>query len=484
MSSSSLGPVLGVVLLVAALAASVVVGLRAARRGGEATTDDFVLARDSQPAGRLAWSFLASGLGAWILFAPPELGALLGAQAVVAYAVAAAAPFLVLAVVGPVVRRVLPGGSGLTELVAVRFGPAAGRVVAAVSVLYMGVFVAAELVAVGGLGSLLAGIPPAATVLAVVAATLAYTAIGGLRASLATDRWQGAAIVVLLGVVAAAVLSSIADPVTGARGRGLLDVDRPGLEVAATLLVAVTAANLFHHGYWQRVWAAADDRALRRGALAGAALTVPVVLVAGGAGVLAAATGVVEVPALSLFTLTAGLPTWVVAGVLVLGVVLVASSVDTIENGLAAIVVAERPSTSLSRARLATVLVVAPAVATSLVVDSVLRLFLVADLLAAVLVAPALLALWRRTTTAGVVAGAVAGLAGTLVGGGVVAGGAGGALLAATFPGSVPTLPPFLGALVGGGLGTVAVSLVTARGRALPPVADLVAERLAARATS
>jgi solute:Na+ symporter, SSS family len=483
MSSPSLGPVVGTILLVAALAGSVVVGLRAARRGGEATTDDFVLARDSQPAGRLAWSFLASGLGAWILFAPPELGALLGAQAVVAYAVAAAAPFLVLAVVGPLLRRVLPGGRGLTELVAVRFGPVAGRTVAAVSVLYMGVFVAAELVAVGGLGLLLAGIPPAATVVTVAAATLVYTAVGGLRASLATDRWQGGAVVVLLGVVAVAVLADVADPVARARGGGLLAVDRPGLEVAATLLVAVTAANLFHHGYWQRVWAAADDRALRRGALAGAALTVPVVLVAGGAGVVAAATGAVEVPALSLFTLTAGLPTVVVAGVLALGVVLVASSVDTIENGLVAIVVAERPTTPLRHARLATVLVMVPAVAASLVVDSVLRLFLVADLLAAVLVVPALLALWRRTTTAGVVAGALGGVAGSLLGGAAV-GGASGALLAVTFPGSVPTLPPFAGALVGGGVATVVVSLVTARGRALPPVGDLVAARLAARSST
>jgi solute:Na+ symporter, SSS family len=449
-----------ILLLVVVLASFVAIGVRA-RGPGRAGVDDYLVARGSQGPGALGLSFLASGLGAWILFAPPELGVLLGFDAVVGYALAAAAPFVVLAYVGPRVRGLVPSGSGLTEFVRLRFGPAAGTVIALVSLLYMGVFVAAELVAVGGLVELIGGVPRQVTVLAVVVATLVYTTYGGLRASLRTDRWQGWLVVVLLGVAATAAVTSVDAPAGAVRDSGLLGVDRGGASTALTLIIALTAANLLHHGYWQRVWAARDDAALRRGALLGAAITVPVMLVAGGLGVLAASTGAVEVPALAIFSLTGQLPTWLIGGVLVLGIALVASSIDTLENGLAALLATERPGLGLRGARVLTVAVITPAVAVSLVADSVLQLFLIADLLCAALIAPALLGLWRRTTTAGVVAGALGGLLGAAAAGGVAAGSVAGALAAVTFPDAVPSLPPFAGAVLVGTAVTVAVSLVS-----------------------
>lgn len=455
-----------VLLLLAVLGAFVAIGLGARpSRDSEQTLDttEFTLAPGSQGPARLGWSFLASGVGAWILFAPPELGAILGWDAVLGYAIAASAPFLVFALVGPRLRRVIPHGRGLNEFVRVRFGPAAGTVLALLSLLYMGVFVAAELVAVGGLGAILGGIEPAVTILAVVVATLAYTAWGGLRASLRTDAWQSWLVVVLLVVAGVAVVTSVDRPFAAAGDLGLNGIDRAGFETMVTLVIAVTAANLFHHGYWQRVWSARDDDALRRGALFGAGITFPVMLVAGAFGVVAAGAGVAEVPALSIFALAAGLPTVVVAAVFALGVALVASSVDTLENGLAALMVAERPTVSLFRARVATVLIIVPAVGASLVVDSVLQLFLIADLLCAAMVAPALLGLWRRTTTAAVVTGALAGLVGAFAGGWLAAGTFAGAVDAVTFPTSVPTYPPFLGALVASTVVTVGVSLAADR---------------------
>ncbi len=470
---------ISVILLVVVLAGFIVVGMRAGRgaRGGD--VDDYVLARNSQGAGSLGLSFLASGLGAWILFAPPELGAILGLDAVVGYALAAAGPFVVFALVGPRLRRVVPSGHGLTEFLRVRFGPAAGVVVALLSLTYMGVFVAAELVAVGGLAEILGGVPPTVTVLAVVGATLAYTAYGGLRASLRTDRWQGWLVIALLAVAGTSALTTVTDPVGAMRGSGLLGPDRAGLESAATLIIAVTAANLFHQGYWQRVWAAADDRALRRGALLGAAVTMPLILVTGGLGVLAASAGIGEVPALSVFALAGEFPTAVVTGVFVLGVALVASSVDTIENALAALLVAERPRLRIGHARVVTVAIMVPAAGVGLVADSVLQLFLIADLLCAALVGPALLGLWRRTTTAGVATGAVAGLLGALVGGWVSAGALSGTIAAVTFPDAVPTLPPFLGALAGGVAGTVLTSLVVGTAPTLIGLEQSVRDRAA-----
>jgi solute:Na+ symporter, SSS family len=466
-----------ILLLMAVLAAFVAIGVRA-RGPARGDVDDYVVARGSQGPGVLGLSFLASGLGAWILFAPPELGVLLGFDAVVGYALAAAAPFVVLAYVGPRLRRLVPSGSGLTEFVRIRFGPAAGTVIALVSLLYMGVFVAAELVAVGGLVELIGGVPRRVTVLAVVVATLVYTTYGGLRASLRTDRWQGWLVVVLLGVAATAAVTSVDGPAAAVRDSGLLGVDRGGVSTALTLIIALTAANLLHHGYWQRVWAARDDAALRRGALLGAAITVPVMLVAGGLGVLAASTGAVEVPALAIFSLAGQLPTWLVGGVLVLGIALVASSVDTLENGLAALLVTERPGLGLRGARVLTVAVITPAVAVSLVADSVLQLFLIADLLCAALIAPALLGLWRRTTTLGVVAGALGGLLGAFAAGGVAAGSLRGALAAVTFPDAVPTLAPFAGAVLVSTAVTVVVSLLSRKDADLDALEGAVRARV------
>lgn len=473
-----LAQTLTITLLVATLAVFVAVGLRGRNAGG--SVDEFVLARNSQGTAGLGLSFLASGLGAWILFAPPEIGALLGLEAVVGYAVAAAGPFVLLAVVGPRLRRAMPSGHGLTEFLRLRFGAAAGTTVALLMLLYMGVFVAAELVAVGGLVALLGGVPNWITVLAVVAATLAYTAHGGLPASLRTDRWQGWLVLGLIAVAGVAAFGDVDQPVASMRDLGLLGADRAGIESAITLIIAVTAANMFHQGYWQRVWSARDDDSLRRGALLGAAITVPVVLVTGLFGMLAAGAGVVEVPALSVFALAGSLPTPVVAAVLVLGIALVASSVDTLENGLVALVVAERPGLELRHARWATVAIMVPATIVGLTADSVLQLFLIADLLCAALVVPALLGLWRRASTTGIVLGAVGGVLGALVAGLLATGSAAGTLDAVTFPDAVPTLPPFVGALAGGLLGTL---LGSRRDGAALDLAD-VEEASRARATA
>ncbi len=99
-----------------------------------------------------------------------------------------------------------------------------------------------------------------------------------------------------------------------------------------------------------------------------------------------------------------------------------------------------------------------PAVAVALQGYSVLRLFLIADLLCATAVVPALLGLWRRTTARGALAGGVAGLVGA-VAPGVVAGGLDHGVAQATFAAGVPTLAPFLWALVASAVVTVAVSL-------------------------
>lgn len=447
----------GLAVILASLGLSAVAGFRV--RTSALDVEDYMAARDSQPAGTLALSFLASGMGVWILFAPPEVGAQVGAVAVAGYAVGAAAPILVFGLLGRRMRAVIPAGHSLTRFVRARFGSLFGAFVLVASGGYMLLFLAAELTAIGAVTAILSDTDPRAAIVAVAAVTLAYTAYGGLRASLRTDRWQGWLVLALLAAGAAALPRIAPGPAGGDGTEGLVGLRDGGWDVALALVIAVTAANLFHQGYWQRVWAAADASTLRRGALLGAGAIVPVVVLVGGLGTVAAARGLdLGDPPAPLFVLFSSLPAWVGGLILVLGVALVASSVDTLENGLASLVVAERPTTSLGLARVATAALMLPAAAIAVQGFSVLRLFLIADLLCAAMVVPVLFGLWSRMTSAGALAGGVAGMIGAVVPGWVATGSPGAGMLRATFPGAVPTLPPFAGALVASFVVAVAVT--------------------------
>ena len=52
--------------------------MRHRARRADGLLDDYVTARNSQGAQAIGLSFLASSMGAWILFAPPEIGAFVG----------------------------------------------------------------------------------------------------------------------------------------------------------------------------------------------------------------------------------------------------------------------------------------------------------------------------------------------------------------------------------------------------------------------
>jgi solute:Na+ symporter, SSS family len=474
---------LGLTVLLVTLAAFAAVGLSTRTRRLDVET--FTVARHSQGRGALGLSFLASGMGAWILFAPPQVGAQLGAVAVGGYALGAAAPIIAFGLLGARMRRSVPAGSSLTEFIRMRFGATFHRYVVAVSIAYMLLFVTAELTGIAAVVGIIAGVDPRTTVLAVAGVTLLYTAYAGLPASLRTDRWQAWLILGLLVAGAGAmVVAGPAGDGDPAAGQTLLGANRIGVEAAIALVLAVTAANLFHQGYWQRVWSARDDRALRSGALLGAALTVPVVAVVGGLGIVAAARGLeLGSPPAPFFVLLTGLPVWVGAGVLVLGIALVCSSVDTLENGLAALVAAERPDLPLSGARLVTVGLMVPAVLMALQGYDVLRLFLIADLLCAATVVPALLGLWHRATGTGALAGAAAGMGGALGAATVAGGSLAEGLSRVTFPLAAPTLPEFAGALIASSLVSVGAALLADRSTDIDEVGATVAARRGAAPT-
>lgn len=378
--------------------------------------DAYLTARASQGTLRLAASLFASGMGVWILFVPTEVGYFVGIAGVVGYAVAAAAPLGVLSWFGPRVREALPGGSTLSGWLRSRFGRSFQRYVAAVSVFYMAMFVTAELTAIGSAFAALTKGNPDVVIVAVALATAAYTAYGGLPASLRTDRWQAIMILGLISVAGVAIVGEVGD-IGENLGRGSGQIGRAGLETAATLIIAVTAANLFHQGYWQRLWAATDDTTVRRATRLAAVLTLVTMLAVGTFGMIAAGSGVTPEEGAPLFALLRSQPIALLAVVLVLALALVASSVDTLQNGIVALFVdglTDRP-VSLNFARLATILLTIPATLVAVQGFSVLRLFLMADLVAAATIAPILLGFTGLLDGRGAITGAVSGLLAVVV---------------------------------------------------------------------
>jgi len=436
------------VALTAALMLFAWLGLRA--RLADGGLDDFVTARNSQGSRALGLSFLASGMGGWILFAPPEIGALVGPVALAGYAIGAALPFIVFGLCGPAIRRYLPQGRSIGEFAQACYGNAVRRYVALISTLYMLCFLTAELTAIGAITSLLSDVNGNIAVLGVAITTLVYTAWGGLRASIVTDQWQAALLIVLLGIVGFAVFghlpelesSKMPSTPTGS-----------AIGVAITLVIAVTAANLFHQGYWQRLWSAKDTGSLRSGALIGGLATVVVVAVVGSLGIVAAMSGVdLGSPPIPFFALLSGASQWLALPALVLALTLVASSVDTLQNAFASLAVTEKKGLSLASARWITVVLMVPVVLVALEGISVLRLFLIADLLCATAIVPVLMGLWKRMTTRAAVCGGLAGLVGVIAPGWISGGSLITGLQAASFPGAIPTLWPFVGALAASAL--------------------------------
>ena len=455
-------------VLAAALLLFAWLGLR--ERQSASGLDDYCTARNSQGAQALGLSFLASGMGGWILFAPPEIGAFAGPVALAGYALGAALPFMVFAWCGPAIRRHLPEGRSIGEFAQTCYGTAVRRWVALISLLYMLCFLIAELTAIGAITGMLSDVNGNLVIVAVAVTTLLYTAWGGLRASLVTDRWQAWLLMLLLIAVGWVALQRLPDLASSGQSMPSIPLGS-SLSIALTLIIAVTAANLFHQGYWQRIWAARDGEALGRGALLGGIITIVVVAVVGGLGIAAAMSGTeLGSPPIPFFALLADAPAWLTIPALVLAMTLVASSVDTLQNALASLAVTESRGLSLAAARWITCLLMIPVIAVALQGFSVLRLFLIADLLCATAVVPVLLGLWSRMSTGAAIAGSLAGILGAILPGWWVTGSISGGVMAASFPGSIPTLAPFACALAASTLVCLLVAAVKPRSYLPRPV--------------
>ncbi|HJP44084.1 MAG: sodium:solute symporter [Candidatus Poseidoniia archaeon] len=441
--------------------------------------DYYLSARGTQPWQVIGLSLFASGMGIWILFSPSEVGYYSGFYDVFAYALSAATPFLLLAYLGPMVRERLPDGVTLADYVRIRLGRLMQTYVGIIAVLYMFTFLVAEFTAIGKAMHVLAGVEPIIPIVAVAAVTAAYTAYGGLPASLGTDRIQAWFIIWLLIVVALLMLGEgprdlwnravALNPEDDWSIGSITFTSTETLKSGLALLIAITAAEMFSQGNWQRTWASRDDDALRRGAYLAAGLCFVAVLVMGFLGTVVAGDGAVADPSAAFFYLFDGYPALLLAFFVVMSIALVCSSVDTLQNAIIASSSSQDffdKRLTLTQARWATLLLIPFAIreALEMQAESVFAIFLIADLLATATVLPVLLSLWDRVVPLAALAGAVAGLLSVVAYGAATADVATGVgyLTSPTNEWGLANLGVFLSALVGSGVVTVGGSLALA----------------------
>lgn len=454
-------------------------------RGRVGTVEDLITARDSVGEGRTTATLVASVMGVWILFAAPEAGAGFGIAAVVGYAVGEAAPMLAYAKIGPRIRELLPNGHSLTEYARARYGTSMYAFVVVVSALYMFIFLSAELTGIAGALALVAGVPQWQTALLVGGFVLLYTGYGGLRASIVTDTVQALFVLPLLVVAFAGAIVVLGG--TGAVHRGIVAANPtlldpgflPGLQFGLGLAFAILGAELINQTWWQRIYAAENSETVERGFRNATVANGLIVFLAALFGVVAVGHADVVTDVASpgynadvafFLLLQSAFPEPLVLAVVLLAVLLVMSSVDTLFNALASLVTVDLarlldgPSGRRLTlgARAFTVVAALGAVYVSLRAQSVLRLFFFADLLGAAVAFPLVYGLYSESITG---PGALASSLGGLAAGLAYFPDARGVLAAIPVVGDLlpPADPLYLTAFAGAFLGSAGLAVVAAR---------------------
>ena len=358
-------------------------------RSLKSSEDEYFVLNKSEGVLGLSLSFYASGMGLWILTSPAEVAWYGLGYDIYGYALSAATPFILIYIFGPKIADLLPKGATLAQFVETKYGNIAQKIVSIVAVIYMGAFLIAEFASISFVFESISSVRGILISLLIAITTLAYLFRHGFKASYFTDRLQSYGIILLLAIVFTIWLSqnSLSQLVTYANAGGLSSFETFSFKSALAVIIAVTAAEVFSMGYWQRTFSAENSKAIKQASIfsgIGAFLTI---LILGIGGAVGAGKGI-ESPALS-FIEQLDLNNFTIILLVSLATLLVTSSIDTLENAIASTISLDILKKKSEEAKLITLLVVCIALVISIEVTSIFNVFLVADLFAACLVFPA-----------------------------------------------------------------------------------------------
>ena len=293
----------------------------------------------------LTTSLTASALGAWILFGPVAASSWGGLGAIIGYSLGTAFPMIFLIFLGKKIRQDFPKGSSLIEYLRKRFGKSLFKLILLMTIFYMFIFLCAEITAVSVLVNYISGTPLWLTALIVISATLTYTLYGGLRASLFTDNIQMILIIILLIISFFIIQSFIGEQFSfdfiRKKNPHLISLSYlPSYTAGITFFIAVAATNLFHQGNWQRVYAAKDFLTLKKSLLISFFMIIPIVFYMGFVGMVAFSIDPEVRPDLGFFSLLLKKNTVTMSFlVVILGLALTISTVDTLVNAISSLIV-------------------------------------------------------------------------------------------------------------------------------------------------
>ena len=295
----------------------------------------------------LTTSLVASALGAWILFGPAAAATWGGIGAVIGYALGTAFPMIFLIYLGKKIRTEFPKGSSLIEFMRKKFGKSLFKLILLMTIFYMFIFLCAEVTAIAVLINYISGTELWITALIVLLSTLTYTLYGGLRASIFTDNIQMIVISILLLISVSYILlftgNEFSFEFVKQKNPQLLSSSYvPNYTAGLTFFIAVAATNLFHQGNWQRVYAAKDYQTLKKSLLISFLIIIPIVFFMGFVGMISFSLDPSNRPDLGFFTLLLKEQTEMLSLlIIVLGLALTISTVDTLINAISRLFVVD-----------------------------------------------------------------------------------------------------------------------------------------------
>ena len=295
----------------------------------------------------LTTSLTASALGAWILFGPASAATWGGIGAVIGYSLGTAFPMFFLIYLGKKIRKEFPKGSSLIEFMRKKFGKSLFKLILLMTIFYMFIFLCAEVTAVAVLINYISGTKLWITALIVLLSTLAYTLYGGLRASIFTDNIQmiviGVLLLISLFYIKTFIGSEFSFEFINKKNPQLLSSSYiPSYTAGLTFFIAVAATNLFHQGNWQRVYAAKNSETLRKSLIISFFIIIPVVFYMGFTGMVAFSLDPTTRPDLGFFMLLLKEQKELLSLlIIVLGLALTISTVDTLVNAISSLIVVD-----------------------------------------------------------------------------------------------------------------------------------------------
>ena len=295
----------------------------------------------------LTTSLTASALGAWILFGPVSASTWGGIGSIIGYSLGTAFPMFFLIFLGKKIRKEFPKGSTLVEFLRKKFGQSLFKLIMLMMIFYMFIFLCAEVTAISVLINYISGTPLWLTAFTVLLATLTYTLYGGLRASLFTDNIQMILVIVLLiisfFIIKNLNLDQFSFKFIGKKNPHLISASYiPGYTAGLTFFIAVAATNLFHQGNWQRVYAAKNFVTLKKSLIFSFFIIIPIVFYTGFVGMVAFSIDPVTRPDLGFFSLLLkNNSTMLSLIVIILGLALTISTVDTLVNAISSLIVVD-----------------------------------------------------------------------------------------------------------------------------------------------